>query len=333
MKKIYLLITVLLFSLSSLFAQKQKMPDSVEISILQNEVNPPFLMGSAEIFSGNINRYNFSFNTGMGFKGMVGRIYASTDWEYNYLDGMAEVAMWNFAQKGFSVYQPQLSRNGSVLLGFAVHQKTKEEDISFVVKSTGGVDYYTKVPGKISKKIMIEGAYTRGFTWYGIDGLTGKGVNLSENSTDIVNFNSDGVSTMMDYSYFALGGSMVEYTNMTIDIAKFGRRSTQIFTRVYAHVLVGMKNEIDDVYITKELPGIPSGNTTYYQRYRINESMEKSNLGFRAGYDVDFIQGIGFGGTLEAGLFPGRTSDDKIWGNFYVLWKSRISLSKILGVK
>jgi hypothetical protein len=325
MKKIYLTITVAILASLSAVAQRGRndIPDGVTIDILQNNVNKPFFLTHIQLFSGNISRYNTAFNTGMGMKAMYNKFYVAADWEMYYADGISEY-MFDTGNRGSSVYKPIKSRNGSFLVGFAFAEKEVEEDITFNLKSTGNINYVTKVPGMVGKRYMAEIGFTQGFTWYGIDGYEARGKNITGGAATPASFNTNGVSTVMDYSFISLGVSKLDYCNMQVNVREFGRRSNQYLYRYYAHALLGLKNSVDDIYIQNDNLAV-SG---YYDRIEIDEHIEKVRLGFKLGYEMDTMDGIGFGGGFEVGYFPGLSGHTT--NNLFLGFKTRLSLSKIL---
>jgi hypothetical protein len=317
-KSILLIFSSILLVVGTSFGQKE----SYKYTLVEDNPTPKYAGIYAQIFSLDLEKYNFSLKTGLEAKMMFNRVSLDLGWEFDYLDGLAQYAFFDGSNQhgGYSVYGDQNSRNGYVTLGFSIIDKNVKKQIPITVKTVGNTSYYINVDATENQKINLDVGFNAGFTWYALNNLQVTGKNVS--TGEIETFTGGDLYTYMNYSLISIGGSFSRYNNVTVKISKGNVENVGV-SRIYGAVLISTKAELEDIY--KEV-GATGNNTPIYNTYEINDYMDYSPVGFKLGYSADFLNKFSAGFTVETGLFPGTGGFSQ---NAYLSIMSRIGFSQL----
>jgi len=224
---------------------------------------------------------------------LYNNIFLHAEYNYHYLAFDANDA--GTAVSGSSIYQPTNS-NDFELLGGYYFTRVVDGKVRIDLKQKGKVNYYTNVNAKYEKFIGLEGGIERGVKliyangqFNAVDGYSGQ--NTAFNGL---------FSTNMTYTWLYLGGSIGKLIDVTGDFSEIGKKSNKTLNKFYVHAIFALQNQLDDIYYLS-----PSANgSPLYYKYQINNTVPKSNIGIRLGFNQDyFFNVMSTGAELE--LMPG----------------------------
>ena len=322
--KYLFLYTFLLFQI---YLLAQKMPVSgVNYKILRDNTDTKFVVGNLALANITISGSRMSLAAGPGIRFYSNGFYASADYEFHYLDGLASALKEN-ATTAFSVYKNQKSRNAEATIGYFFRKKV-EKKVSLHLYSesqmSNNIHHYINVDAHINKIFGFQLGYKSGF----VNTLIPSGVYVKsyDNVSGGTVASSFNMSTVMQYNWISFGPSYGKTEDVIADIDGCGIRKAQYFSRFYANILYAVKTKLEDVYYAAEPTSSAGTNKTLLYRYVLDGNIQMSNFGFNVGYQTFKFNKFGLSNNIEAGVMPGVKSN--LIGNFYLSLKLGLSLGK-----
>jgi hypothetical protein len=315
MKYLVLTLSLSLLCLSQVNAQ-------VEYKLQRESTDTKFLYGNLGLVNLNVSGSRMSLAGGPGIKFYANGLYLTADYEYHYLDNLAD-ALKGSSQTAYSIYKKQNSRNAQASAAYFL-RKTKEKNVKVVVKTQGKTTYYTNVKAHVNQFFGLEVGYKSGFS----------NITISESATTKDDYNGlpspNGITTVMAYNCLSFGPSFGKIEDVIADVAGYGVKKSQFFSRVYVNVLYAPKMEFEDVYLKIEDNNSASAyyNTTFMYRYSLNGNLDVSRLGFNVGYETYKFNRFGASTTIELGLLPGVKK--QVSSNIYFALKIGLSFGQVL---
>ena len=241
------LITLFILAFSIHGSMYSQLNDTVFYEIIKSNPKANFITGHVHLMSVDIEKYNFSFKTGIGAKMSLKKVYFDLGWEYNYADGIAEFTYHDETSDygGVPIYQDQNSRNGFITAGFAIIDKKQTKKVRVNVKKRRNTLYYVKVPAEVNLKLNIEMGFRSGFSWYSLNNLDVTGLLHLNNKVNT--FNGGDLYTYMDYSWITIGASISSFVDVRIKLETLGKKNTKAFFRFYAAILISTKMDFEDI--------------------------------------------------------------------------------------
>jgi hypothetical protein len=310
MKKIFFCLAVC--SVMAASAQKS-------YTLTRDNTDIKFVDGKLAIWDVLISSSRMTFAGGFGAKMYLNGIYLNLNYDFHYLDNLAEASSSENIQ-GYSIYKPTKSRNGEIMAGY-YFQKETEGTIKVHIKSEGKVSYYAKIPAHYNKLFGIQAGYKKGFSHLTIPaGAMVKDYYAPENGAFAA---ENGMTTFMQYGWISVGPSYGRTVDVEIDVDQYGHRKAQYFERYYANVLIAGKSTLEDVYYTTDF----GGSNQMVHQYVLDGNTEMSKIGFNIGFESYKFDRFGFIYGLEAGAMPGV----KKGGNGYLQFKWGFIFGKAFG--
>lgn len=336
-----ILIIIFLLSNTLLIAQKQGDAEVVEYELIDDNPNFIAASGNVNFLSGNVNAYNMSLYTGVGGTVIYKRLLLNWTYDFTYFNHMEDYAITTINPEfddlsGFSIYQaPLMARSFDAVFSYKMIQNTFEDDVYILLKSesTGYKEItntVTKVKALNSRPITLDLGLKTGFTFY----------NVGDNGVDVIDVlgesksfsTSNRLKSIFDYTNLVLGVSKMRLTNVTIKTKKYGVSKNRSANRLYGHLLLLIRSNLDDVYArdygTEQAAtffGLDSG--TGYSQYSIDTQMLP--IGVRVGYEKMNTSRFAIVLGVEAGFIPGPLVNGPIH-NFYFQLKTGISFGGMI---
>ena len=185
----------------------------------------------------------------------------------------------------------------------------------------GNTTYLAKIDSKYEKFYGVEVGFSTGSRVVYANGQY-NAIDLGTNQP--TSFNGE-FNTNMNYTYLYIGGSFGKLINVKANFSTYGEKAGFDLHKVYGHLIIPLKTSLDDITYTQTDP--TTGNTVN-KNYHIDNTITRTNLGFRIGYDQDFANRVMSGGG-EFSVFPGIQGN----GNYLIRLKVNIGLNAILGRK
>ncbi|MBL0329626.1 MAG: hypothetical protein IPP64_09465 [Bacteroidetes bacterium] len=315
MKKIFftLFLTVHLFSSAQ--------TDPVKYSLTRENTDIKFIQAKLAVWDILISSSRMTFSGGLGGKLYLNGLYVGLNYDYQYLDNLAEYSSSENIQ-GSSIYKPQKSRNADATVGY-FFQKEAEGKIRINLKSHGKTTYYTKVDAKYNKIFGVQAGFKKGFSHMTIpQGVDVQDAYLPQSGTFQT---QSGMTTYMNYSWVSVGPTYGKIEDVEIDVEGLGLRRSKFFQRFYGNVLIATSSKLEDVYMTENFG---SSNELVHQ-YVLDGNVEMSKIGFNIGYETYRYSKVGVGYGIEIGAMPGVKISGA--GNGYLLVKWGIIFGKQFG--
>lgn len=324
MKHIVLFIFIILNSFS-FFAQKIPV-SGVGYKLLRDNTDTKFVTGNLAFANLMISGSRMSLAGGPGIRFYANGLYASVDYEFHYLDGLAD-ALKSDANTAYSVYKNQKSRNAEATIGYFFRKKAEKKVSLFLYSDhqmSKTINHYINVDAHINKIFGFQLGYKSGFVNIFIpDGVNVKSYENTSASAQPSSFN---MSTVMQYNWISFGPSYGKTEDVIADVEGYGIRKAQYFSRFYANILYAATTKLEDVYYEVEPSSSTGTNKTLVYRYVLDGNVQMSNLGFNFGYQTFKFNKLGVSNNIEAGVMPGVKSN--LIGNFYLSLKIGLSLGK-----
>ncbi len=143
-----------------------------------------------------------------------------------------------------------------------------------------------------------------------------KGFDINDDTKKIVNVSALG--SQITKQTIALGFGVTIMDNATINLKKYGERSTKKIDHFYTDLLYSPTIILSNVIITDFFQQVTE--------YNINSNTEKQHLGFRIGYLRQSSKTIGYVLGFEIGMQPGIKTE-KSYQNIYGVIKFGMELS------
>lgn len=258
-----------------------------------------------------------------GFFFDANRFNIEAEYSYKVLDKMFPTSNrdneYNMKSIVFGKYNPthanHLSVNGAYYFGV----KSLEKKYNFMLKERRVILYQTFVDGLKTTRTGVRMGVEKGVTFVSLNNATLRGVNLTDPSNPIQEFNYDDMSTMMEYTNLNIGLTIANTHNMRMDFQGYQKASDSYMTFWNFDLLFSVKNKLDDVYGT--LPGSFSstnGNTSINaNEFAIDELTEKMKLGFKISYRyLPMLGALSY--SFEGGMAPGVKSKLNIFGGMKI---------------
>jgi hypothetical protein len=314
MKKIVLSLFLSVSFMSQINSQ-------VQYKLLREDTDTKFIYGNLGLVNLNLSNSRMSFAGGPGIKFYAKGIYATADYEFHYLDNLAD-ALKGTSQTAYSIYSKQNSRNAQASIAYFFRNE-KEKNVKVHVKSEGKTTYYTNVKAHVNQIFGLEVGYKSGFSNITISDLETK-----DNYNDLPA--PSGVTTVMAYNYISVGPSFGKIEDVVAEVAGYGVKKSQFFSRVYVNLLYAPKMEFEDVYlkVSDNNSASPYYNTTFLYQYTLNGNIDLSRLGFNVGYETYKFNRFGASTTIEAGILPGVKK--QVSNNIYLALKIGLSFGSVL---
>ena len=315
------------FLLIQISVLAQKVPvNGIGYKILRDNTDTKFVAGNLAFGNVTISGARMSLAAGPGIRFYANGLYASVDYEFHYLDGLATALKEN-PTTAFSVYKNQKSRNAEANIGYFFRKKVEKKVSLFLyseTKMSKTINYYINVDAHVNKIFGFQLGYKSGFA----NILFPSGVNVKsyDNVNEDVKPSSFNMSTVMQYNWISFGPSYGITEDVIADIEGYGIRNAQYFSRFYTNILYAPKTKLEDVYYAVEPTSSAGTNKTLFYRYVLDGNVQMSNLGFNVGYQTFKFNKFGVSNNIEAGIMPGVKSD--LMGNFYLSLKFGFSLGK-----
>lgn len=314
MKKIVLSLVLSVSFLSQVNSQ-------VQYKLLRENTDTKFIYGNLGLVNLNLSNSRMSFAGGPGVKFYAKGIYLTADYEYHYLDNLAD-AIQGGANTAYSIYKKQNGRNAQASAAY-FFRKEKEKNVRVHVKNEGKTTYYTNVKAHVNQIFGFELGYKSGFS-----NITLSDVTTKDNYNQLPAPN--GITTVMAYNCISFGPSFGKIEDVIAEVAGYGVKKSQFFSRVYANVLFAPKMQFEDVYlkVSDNNSASPYYNTTFLYQYTLNDNLDLSRLGFNVGYETYKFNRFGASTTIELGILPGLKS--QISNNIYLALKIGLSFGQVL---
>lgn len=297
--------------------------NAMTYNIIKENTDIKFISGKIAVWDVLISSSRMTFAGGFGGKIYLNGLFAGANYNFHYLDNLAEASSSNTMQ-GSSIYNSTKSRDADLTLGYFFQKKTKGK-IRINLKQQGKITYYTKVDAEFNKIIGLQATYKSGFSHLTIpSGVAVKDYYIPESGTITT---QQGMTTFMKYGWISFGPSYGKTVDVAANFEGIGERKTEFFQRFYANVILGTSSKLEDVYYTE---GFGSSNPLVH-RYVLNGNVVMSKTGFNVGYETYKFRGVGIGYGIEAGLMPGVKLKDA--GNGYLVVKWGIVFGKMFGGK
>jgi len=302
--------TFLLFCLcTSFIAQKRQNKYSNYILIRDNTDNK-FILGNLELANLTVSGSRMSLSGGPGIKFLIKGLYATADYEYHYLDGLADASVAN-SQTSYSIYKNQNSRNGEATIGY-FFKKSIEKKVRLGLYTQGNTHYYTNVDAHVNKIYGLHVGYKTGF------------VNISLPST----YNA---TTNMQYGWFTFGPSIGNIQDVIAEFADYGTKKSQYFSRFYFNLIYVANSKVEDVYKVVEPTSSAGQSVTLLYKTNLSENVKMTKFGYNIGYETYRFSKFGFNSKIELGLAPGVIDPTiRNISNFYLAFKFSMGLGKTL---
>jgi hypothetical protein len=294
--------------------------------LLRNNADTKFVVGNLALVNLTLSGSRMSMAGGPGVKFYMNGLYVTADYEFHYLDGIAEALKSN-SNSGYSVYKNQNSRNAEATVGYFFRKKAVKAVKVFLYNERSGsvvTNYYANIDATINKIFGMQLGYKSGFTNIAIpDGVTIKPYEDVNAPAQSSSFN---MSTFMQYGWISFGPSYGKVEDVVADIEGYGIKKAQFFSRFYANILIATKTKLEDVYHEIDNQTGTGNNGTLVYRYVLDGNIKMSNFGFNIGYETFKFNKFGLSNKFEVGLMPGVKSN--IVGNLYASVKIGLSFGK-----
>ncbi len=316
MKKNFFLITLLFISIS-LNAQK----DALTYSITKENTDIKFVQGKVAVWDILISTSRMTFSGGFGGKMYLNGLYLGLNYDYQYLDNLAEASSSENIQ-GSSIYKPTKSRNGEATLGY-FFQKETEGKVKIKIKSEGKTTYYAKVDAKYNRLFGLQASYKKGFSHLTIPaGVLVQDAYITSRGTFKTEY---GMTSFMQYGWISVGPTFGKVVDVEANFSEYGSRKAQFFDRFYANVIIAANSNLEDVYMVENFGG--SNQMTH--QYVLDGNVVMSKIGFNLGYETYKFSKFGVTAGLEIGAMPGVKISGA--GNGYLLVKWGLVFGKAFG--
>jgi hypothetical protein len=302
--------TFLLFCFcASLVAQKKQTKAST-YSLIRDNTDNKFILGNLELINLTVSGSRMSMAGGPGIKFLMKGLYATADYEYHYLDGMADALVAN-SQTGYSIYKNQNSRNGEATIGY-FFKKRLEKKVRMGLYTQGNTHYYTNVDAHVNKIYGLHVGYKTGF------------VNLSLPST----YN---MATNMQYGWFTFGPSIGNIEDVIAEFTEYGTKKSQYFSRFYFNLIYVANSKVEDVYTVVEPTSSAGPSVNLLYETNLSGSVKMTKFGYNIGYETYRFSKFGFNTKIELGLAPGVIDPTiRNISNLYFAFKVSMGLGKTL---
>lgn len=303
MKKLLLHITLF----SSLVAVAQKS----SYTITKENTDIKCIYGKVTLFDALISTSRMSFSTGLGTRMYFNGLYLSTNYEFHYLDNMAEASSTENIQ-GSSIYARQKSRNADIMAGYFFQRET-DGKVRINLHNGSRTTTYTMVDAKYNKIFGAQVGFKNGFSYMTIP----RGVTVSNYYNESAGiFQTDaGMTSVMKYSWLTIGGTFGKTVDVVANFSEYGLKGAHYIKRIYANIIIAVNSQLEDVYFTTN----HGSSNELVKRYVLNGNVDMSKFGFCVGYETFTLKKFGMVTGLEAGIMPGVKASKS--GNIYLGFK------------
>lgn len=311
MKKIVLSLFLSVSFISQINSQ-------VQYKLLREETDTKFIYGNLGLVNLNISNSRMSFAGGPGIKFYAKGIYLTADYEFHYLDNLADLRQGT-PETAYGIYKTQNGRNAQASAAY-FFRKEKEKNVKVHVKTEGKTTYYTNVKAHVNQIFGLEVGYKSGFS----------NITFTEDrSKDYDGYPvPNGITTVMAYNYISVGPSFGKIEDVVAEVAGYGVKKSQFFSRVYVNLLYAPKMEFEDVYLRFQNNNSGGSSVTYLHQYALNDNIDLSRLGFNVGYETYKFNRFGASTTIELGILPGVKK--QVADNVYLALKIGLSFGSVL---
>lgn len=312
MKK--LLFYIILFSTLGSAAQKSS------YTITKENTDIKCIYGKISVLEALISTSRMSFSTGFGGRMYFNGIYLSGNYDFHYLDNMAEASSTENI-RGNSIYARQKSRNADIMAGYFFQKKT-DGKVRINLHSGSKVTYYTMVDAKYNKIFGAQIGFKNGFSYMTIP----KGVTVSNYYNESAGtFQTEaGMTTVMKYSWLTIGGTFGKAVDVEANFSEYGSKGAHYIRRFYANAIIAVNSKLEDVYFTEN----KGSSNELVKRYVLNGNVDMSKFGFCVGYETFTLKKFGLITSLEAGKLPGVKASKS--GNIYLGFKVGLVIGSCL---
>ena len=303
MKK--LLFYIIIFV--SLKSQSQKLT----YSIVKENTDIKCVYGKVTIIDALISTSRMSFSTGLGTRMYLNGLYLSTNYEFHYLDNMAEASSTEQI-RGSSIYARQKSRNADIMAGY-FFQKNTDGKVRINLHNGSKVTRYTIVDAHYNKIFGAQVGFKNGFSYMTIP----RGVKVSDyyNESAGTFETQAGMTSFMKYSWLTIGGTIGKTVDVDANFSSYGLKGAHYIQRLYANIIIATNSQLEDVYFTENY----GSSNPLVKRYVLNGNVEMSKYGFCVGFETFTLKKFGMVTGLEVGKMPGVTLSKS--GNIYLAFK------------
>ncbi len=329
--KNYLLIIVALVAFSTTsFAQlfgKHGDGETLTYSDLNANTGGGFIRGDLGILDMGISK-TFMMSLDPQITALYKNFYAKLEYTMTYVD-------LNLASDPIlasSVNGDLKKKNFEFLAGYYFRNE-KEGKIPITLKSENigsriTLNTITHVDANYEWFVGPEAGMATGYNLLHVDGkfdveqLSAK--NVWVKTTTPGDVGNSHFTTMQDYTFLNIGAAFGTITDVSATFSEYGEKSNRAFLKYYVNIIIPMRNNIDDIFWTTKANTNNSAYTipAYSTRYRLDNTVPKSGLGWRIGAEVHYFSVFSLGAELA--VLPGISQDT--FDNVYATVKCRIGI-------
>jgi hypothetical protein len=280
-----------------IFVSLDSQAQQLTYSIVKENTDIKCVYGKISLLEALISSSRMSFSTGLGTRMYFNGIYLSTNYDFHYLDNMAEASSTEQI-KGNSIYARQKSRNADIMAGY-FFQKDTDGKVRINLHQGSKVSHYAMVDAHYNKIYGAQIGFKNGFSYMVIP----RGVNVSNYYNESAGtFAADaGMTTIMKYSWVTIGGTFGKTVDVDANFSEYGLKGDHYMKRLYANVIIAVNSQLEDVYFTEN----KGSSNELVKRYVLNGNVDMSKFGFCVGAETFSLKKFGMITSLEAGLMPG----------------------------
>lgn len=295
MKKTVLLLAI---SMVALETYSQSSDDVVNYALEEDDPNINYIGGGINVLEftldnrgsnigcggtviGQIGKFGFNFNTGLGT---------------GIFDDAVDIS------DAISIYSRHMISTGmSGNIRYGIVENTNKEDIRIHLKSSGNTSYVTDIPGTVRTLHCVDLGFSKGTGLYSID-FNSDAMALpygSSTAYPLDNFASNYLSTNYHYTFLKFGYSRVKMHDLVINADGYGIKRSRGVGSIYGHLVLGLNGSLEDVAAR-----INQSSADYYQ-LDVTTPNDFGKLGFDVGtmFTIPKIFGGYYG--AELGYMPG----------------------------
>jgi hypothetical protein len=290
-------------------------------SITKENTDMKCIYGKIALFDALISTSRMSFAAGVGTRMYFNGLYVATNYDFHYLDNMAEASSSENIQ-GNSIYARQKSRNADIMGGYFFQKKKTDGKVRINLKEGHKTTTYTMVDADYNNIFGAQVGFKNGFSYMTIP----RGVTVANYYNEGAGtFQTDnGMTTVMKYSWLTIGGTIGKTVDVEANFSEYGSKGSHYLRRIYANVIIAVKSELEDVYFTENR----GSSNELIKRYKLDGNTDMSKFGFCVGYETFSLKKCGLLTSLETGMMPGIKGSGS--GNFYLGFKVGLVIGKTL---
>jgi hypothetical protein len=224
-----------------------------------------------------------------------------------------------------SIYIAEKSRDIGINMTYYFNSKVSSENQKLALRQKGSNKTMTLIPANISRRIGAEIGFSTGVTYYNFGDAMISAVDPDGLLVELESKNkNEAISSYFTQSIFRFGMSKVKTLRYKVSTDLFGKKSSQKYSRLYAHGLLGFGQKLDDVL--EPFPNIVG--LDLYTQYDINTNAKFFPFGAAIGYESYIMKKVGLGWIVEAGILPGPNNNHL--NNVFLDFKLRFHLGQFL---